>query len=265
MLAATGPRAKNIPQKDFTPKDVPVTLKNILSVWQCRKLSHEVAKRDAVACRQTGSDRFVNYVNWVEEQESEAETQRLVRTVLMRMEDNQAPFRHDPRITEWKAQFQESSKLRYRVLLLRGPSCCGKTRKAVSLFGALHVYMVNCQGLGDKIPSLRFFDRAIHHGVVWDEASHQQVLANKLVFQSGPEMITLGQSGCNQFAYKRWFFAVPMVLCSNTFATSRKDDPKMSPEDEQWLQENIDDVRLEPGMTWFLQEPEIALQSGMPP
>ena len=228
-----------------------MSIKNVWSVWQSRKLTHEVAIRDAIKSRTGGADRFVQFVRWVMEQESETAMQETIRKVLLRMELSQRPFRDHPLIDKWWSQFSEPEKLRFRSLLLRGLSCSGKTRKAVSIFGALHAFVVNCQGLGDKLPSLRGFDRELHHGIVFDEISTAQVLANKLVFQSGPEMVSLGQSACSQFAYKRWFFATPMILCSNTMATSRMDDPDMSFEDEQWLKANVEDVRLEGDQVWY--------------
>jgi hypothetical protein len=42
-----------------------------------------------------------------------------------------------------------------------------------------------------------------------------------------------------------------MILCSNTMATSSKDDPDMSFEDEQWLKANVEDVRLEGDEVWY--------------
>jgi hypothetical protein len=106
---------------------------------------------------------------------------------------------------------------RHKPLLLRGASQSGKTRKAVSLFGVERTLQLNCQGLGSALPALQGFRRNFNRAIVYDEICEKQMLNNKPVFQAGSAPVVLGQSACNQHAYERWLYNIPMILCSSTF------------------------------------------------
>ena len=110
--------------------------------------------------------------------------------------------------------------------------------------------MVNCQGLGTNLPSLRQFSREKHLCIIFDECSSQQVLANELVFQAGVDPVTLGQSACNVHAYEIWLHAVPMILCSNDFQMVSSNNEAMTQAEEDWLTTNIIDGSLPAGETW---------------
>jgi hypothetical protein len=144
-------------------------------------------------------------------------------------------------------------KLRFKPLLLLGESCSGKTRKGVSLFGSQGTLTVNCQGMAPALPSIREFDRDTHMAILWDEVSEQQVLCNKLVFQSGLERCVLQQSACNGFSYSKWLFRVPMILCSNTFSFTGPPNKPLSMEDQDWLQQNIIAALLPQDVRWYLE------------
>ena len=128
----------------------------------------------------------------------------------------------------------------------------------------MRYFLVNCQGLGDDLPSLRGFDRAFHQVIIWDEISPRQVLSNKVVFQGGVDLITMSQSRCNNFAYLVWLWKVPQVLCSNYFPlVAVSADPAngregISEESADWLAANIIDAGLARGQKWFF-EPEVEL------
>ena len=46
-----------------------------------------------------------------------------------------------------------------------------------------------------------------------------------------------------------------MILCSNTFRMTQEEGLK-DPTDEDWLQANILDARLEPGQRWYFSPAE---------
>ena len=188
--------------------------------WQARKISHEVAHRDLLACRDMAAQRGWQFVAAVKEGEAQAEYQRSQAQVLGRAPSLLGTFRGHPEIDAWLEMFRPEvveQSLRFRPLLLRGASRTGKSMKASSIHGFDKTLVVNCQGVSPALPSIRAFCRARRKCILWDEVTPEQMLANKMVFQSGPLPVTLAQSACNGFAYDKWLFGVPHILCSNIF------------------------------------------------
>ena len=224
--------------------------------WQARKISHEVAHRDLLACRDMAAQRGWQFVAAVREAEAQAEYQRSQALVLGRAPSLLGTFRSHPVIDAWLEQFQPEMverSLRFKPLLLRGESRSGKSMKASSIFGFGKTLAVNCQGVAPALPSIRAFDRMQHKCILWDEVSPEQVLANKMVFQSGPMPVTLAQSACNGFAYDKWLFGIPHILCSNIFPLDAEPGPKprLSAEDIDWLNANLFVADLLPGEKWY--------------
>jgi hypothetical protein len=224
--------------------------------WQARKISHATAYRDLVLCRDPSAQRSWQFVQAVKDAEEQAEFRKSSSLILARAPSLLSGFRGHPAIDNWMQQFHPSELerlLRFRPLLLRGRSRTGKTSKAMSLFGISHTLSVNCQGLGTSLPSIRGFDRSRHRCIVWDEVTPEQVLANKLMFQSGPVALTLAQSACGAFQYDKYLYGIPQVLCSNEFVlegSSRKGHI-LTDEESDWLRENIMVADLLPGEAWF--------------
>ena len=103
-------------------------------------------------------------------------------------------------------------------LLLAGESGCGKTSYGGFLAGGPRKAMVvDCQGLGCHLPSVADYHKKGYEGIVWDEISREQVLANKKVLQASIYRMELGQSACNQHAYMIWPYLMKNILCSNKF------------------------------------------------
>ena len=97
--------------------------------------------------------------------------------------------------------------------------------------------------------------------IIWEEIRHTQVLANKRVFQSGAWVLELGDSGCHQYAYPVLPCKLKHILCSNYFPRSMKEDPKMTAQEEDYLQKNFFVPRLPPKWKWFLlkKDPDIIM------
>jgi len=247
-------------------EDLRVSAKTIMQQWQARKLSHAVALRDLLACRDPAAQRYWQFVGAVSDGEEQAEYRRGMSVVLAKTPSLLGSFRGHAAIDLWQRQFEPPEMerlLRFRPLLLRGQSRSGKTCKAQSLYGIEDTLLVNCQGLKDCLPSIRAFQRSVHKAILWDEISPAQVCANKLIFQSGPMPITLAQSACNGFAYDKWLYGVRHILCSNMFWLVAEPGVKggLSAEDSEWLQANIIVADLEPGEVWFVRKTSAASMS----
>ena len=160
----------------------------ILQEWQARKLSHAQAIEDLYRSRDRGLIAGVRLVTDVRDRELAAEREEVCRLRFMRLGASLQKFREHPVIDRFLAAFRDvegSVAFRFKLLLLRGPSRAAKTQKAASLFGYQHSLVVNMQGLGANLPSLRMFSKERYKAIIFDEATHEQVLANKMLFQGG--------------------------------------------------------------------------------
>lgn len=232
-----------------------MTFKAIHELWAARKMDHDVARETAISARCLGADRLVHFVNWTEERELAAHVNKMSESRKAELEAGLSCFKSTKTIILWQRQYCDQNKataLRFKPLLLQGKTQSGKSRKAISIFGHSRTLVVNCQGLGAHLPSLKEFSQAKHSCILFDEVSSRQVLANKLVFQAGVDSLTLGQSACNAFSYTVWLFAVPMILCSNDFQMKDRPDSPMSAEDEEYLEHNVIDGSLPPGEVWYV-------------
>lgn len=229
----------------------------IHDLWARRKLSHHATKMEALLSRQMGARRLMEMVDFVAEEEARLEQNAQVKVVEARLTKTLRPFRSSPGIEEFMQQFlviNAEPKSRYRMLLLRGSSCSGKTQKARSLFGSTASLLLNCQGMSPDLPSIEGFNRSQHQAIVWDEIDHKQVLGNKVAFQSGVDPVTLGQSKCNQHAYRRWLHGTPMILCSNVFQWPEDEGHTLSKADADWILANVIMVPVPKGKAWYVGE-----------
>lgn len=234
-------------------QDFGVSCKTILQNWRARKISHASAKHDLVMCRDPGVIRACAVIDFVVQQEQDAEHKKLLRERLLRLEATLGRFADCAAFPIFWSQFRDTESkvhFRFKSLLFVGASRCGKTQRASGFCGMLRSLVVNCQGLKDVLPSLRPFSKEDYDCIVYDEVTEQQVLNNKLVFQSGPKPVTLGQSPCGGFQYTRDLYAVPMILCSNVFKCTVADG--LDPEAAEWIEKNIIMASLPEGAkAWY--------------
>lgn len=241
------------------PQDFTVSTKTVWELWQHRKMSAEDCKQELLKSRHMAAVRYMNLLDThiaEERRQLHLKTLELARGMV---EQEFTRFRGHPLLDEFMAQFQGPTAkplARYRCLLLRGESRAGKTQRALSLFGSECTLSVNCQGVSPGLPCIKTFTKSRYAAILWDEIDEQQVLQNKLCFQSGLQVVTLGQSACNAFAYDVLLHAVPMLLCSNTFSMTTSRGKDLPPEDAQWLAMNIIEVRLAEGEKWYLADGE---------
>ena len=134
----------------------------------------------------------VAMVKFVEQQERKLVYDAEIAEVQNALAGELTSFRSHVLIDQWLLDYDVRAYgrvHRFKVLLLRGGSRSGKTQKAKSIFGHAHTLVVNCQGLGNAIPSLQDFDRSVHKCIVFDECQQDQVLSNKALFQVGPDKV----------------------------------------------------------------------------
>lgn len=226
----------------------------------------QVAKQELINGRSKNVRQLIESMEYIERQEKELRIQELMKRRAKEIERNQLPFRHHPLIDEYLAQFDDSKlqeATRFMALLLIGFSQSGKTQKGMSLFGPCKTLCVNCQTISPFLPSLREYNHEIYEAILFDEIDQDQVLHNKVVFQSPNVAVKLGQSACNQHMYQLWMHGTPLILCSNTFSFTHKNNGTEIPEvDQGWLRDNLMCIRLEPGEKWYItpseQEPNCA-------
>ena len=226
--------------------------------WCKRKLSDEQAKLHCIESRAVGCDKLLNLILWNEEQVLVQICMRQARLVREIQEAGPRVYKSSQVVLDWMSQYrgdpENNPRLRFKPLLIQGESRCGKTTKALSLFGRSSSLLVGCQGLGDNLPSLREFRPRRHAVIIFDEVSSGQGLSNKLVFQAGCDPVTLSQSACNAHAYSKYLHAVPMILLSNDFQLETRPGSSMTEQDAEYLAKNVMDASLPPGEKWFDEE-----------
>ena len=226
--------------------------------WRRRKVSTAQTLEDLTRCRCGRAAADIQLIENLAEREREAAQREKVYAVLQNLQNCLGSFRSLPAVDSWLAErARQATTVHFRStsLLLRGKSRSGKSQKALSFYGYQRTLLVNCQGLGTALPSLRPYDPDRHDAIVFDEISEEQVLANKLVFQCGPWPVSLSQSVCNQHAYERWFYGCAMVLCSNNFRMTVAEG--LDEEEEDWLCANIVDACLPAGEVWYVRTDKI--------
>ena len=240
-------------------QDWSVPLRYIHDLWSRRKMSSEDAKSEALASRGMGCKKFMEVIDFTTEEETRLQEEAQVTKVQNRLALTLRPFRNSSIIDEFMEQFArhlQDPQIRYKILLMRGNSRSGKTQRAKALFGPSRTLALNCQGMSPDLPSIAGYDRKAHDAIVWDEIDEHQVLSNKVAFQSGVDPVTLGQSKCNQHAYRRWLHGVPMILCSNTFKWPGDCNHDLPHEDAQWLVENIFMAPVPASGCWYVLDGE---------
>ena len=194
---------------------------------------------------------FVKVIQQHEKEEAQVTQQRLVHEKLGQQ---MLPFIEHPAVELWKLQYSQENfgrLRRFKVLVLRGNSQAGKTMFAQSLLGENSTLTVQCQGLGDDLPSLRQLDRSQHSCVVFDEVQPQQVLNNKAFFQAGKGVVELAQSRCGGFRYRVWPYQLALICCSNKFPMTVSEGLH-SAEDQDWLCANCIVASFFDGQTCFV-------------
>ena len=137
-------------------------------------------------------------------------------TYRRQLEGVKLPFKQFPLIVEFMREHAEvclGRDGRFRFLVLEGKTKLGKTHLGKSLYGEENTFYVNMQTCNE--PDLRGWRYGRDKALLLDEISPEQVLAHKVMFQAGIDGVILGSSQCNQFAYWRFLYGVPIICCTN--------------------------------------------------
>jgi hypothetical protein len=210
----------------------------IIALWTLRKLSHVKAQSEILQAR----GRVANYIKeitTVEAMEEEITVEAEKRQVHDSLSRRMRPFWEIPLVTDRAQQYKQDSpnsgygvQARFKFLVLTGPSCYGKTQFAKSIFGAQNTLLIQCQNVAS--PCLKEYRRGVHKCIVFDECLSSTVIQNKMLFQANSDGVLLGQSQCNEYAYWKYLYCTPMIVCCNEWMNGIEAD---SP-DGQWLNAN---------------------------
>jgi hypothetical protein len=73
-------------------------------------------------------------------------------------------------------------------------------------------------------PNLKEWLSGEYQALVCEEASWELMWNNRMLFQSGPRPVCVGQSACNEHAFEVSVWQTPIVLTSNAFWSGCKDE-----------------------------------------
>ena len=214
-------------------KDFLVDGKWVMNLLQAEKISPSEAREHILRCG-AGARRHLDDIALAEKELErkiiEADRQR----VLAKLQPEVKPFREIPEVEEWKSQYS-TDLMRYKFLVLVGPSRMGKTQYARSLVepAASEIYEVNCSS--GKEPDMRSFVWSRHKLILFDESHPAMVTQQRLLFQAGTSYLQLGSSATNCHSYSVYVHRTPMVLCTNSWQQEVRD---LVQEDREWLEAN---------------------------
>ena len=203
----------------------------LMNWWRMRKISHDVCER--MLCEARGhTDSCVREVQYICEKDQENKARELQRKYMKMIESSRKQFRSYPDIEEWRKQYDESNKgvvTRFKFLVLVGDSEKGKSSLAKSLFGVENTFYCNCQNVCE--PNLKGL-RSDHRAILFDEATPEMVVNNKVLFQATVDGAFLAQSRCLRDFYWRFTYGIAMIICTNKWIPSTAEEIGEDPEAE---------------------------------
>ena len=203
----------------------------IMNLCQAGKLEYGVARVELVRSAKNLCRLLPCLEKWRRERD-ELTLQGHVSVIKAAIALQKKPFKTLPAVTAWLATFS-STKMRYKFLVLEGPSSMGKTQFSSSLSPSNGCLELDCAG--STSPDLRLLDALRHDTVLFDEASAALVLANKKLFQASASYVTLASSGTNCHSYQVWMWAKRLVVSSNRWSMELAQVPSA---DRDWLVAN---------------------------
>ena len=142
------------------------------------------------------------------------------------------PFHRIEAIEKWKEDHR-AIKMRYKFLVLVGPSGLGKTQYAKSLVPEGRSLELNMAAAPE--PDLKDYDPELHDLILFDECPAQIILRQKKVFQAPAVKVALAASVTGCYAYSVWLHQKMLVVCSNVWHHELRLLPA---EDRDWLLSN---------------------------
>lgn len=208
------------------------------NLWQGYKLGRERYEEYLYACRDGVPYRKRLFEMCVEKDDATSQKAEIEERVR-RLRSNKDLYQSFPRVLAvdtWLLVFNED-RLRYPLLILRGPSLSGKTEFAKSLFKQpLELKL----GLLDHFPDgMRRFDRKINDGIVLDDLRDFQFLLNHQEKLQGKydALVEFASTPGGQCAYSKDLYKVPVVVTANL--DTRNEDLLVS---SDWLSKDANRV-----------------------
>ena len=184
-------------------------------LWKGYKLDSDVYEEYLHLCRDGLPSRkrnFEAYKTWAEEREQK----QIVEAREVRIRSNPSvytAFAEVPEAQAWLQHFR-SDALRYPFLMVHGPSLCGKTEWACSLFEKPLKLQIG--DLSFFPNTMRQFDRNVHDALVLDDVRDLEFLnlhQEKLQGKNG--LVEFGSSPCGKESYKKDLYCLPIVVTVN--------------------------------------------------
>jgi hypothetical protein len=226
-----------------------------MALWRQRKMSYEVTQTELISTR----DHAAHHIEELDKHRrlEVRVVQDMAAAAVLRDSTWQRPWKPADVVEQaWLRQFacagssqERRSPLggcnagarsasdhsdtlrRFKVLVYDGPSRTGKSERARHWFGAETTLVVQCQGVDS--PNLLQWVDGKHICILYEEANWKLLWYNRMLMQSGPLPVHLGQSPTNQYAYTVNVFRVPMILVSNDFWSGCSDR-----EAREWIAQN---------------------------
>jgi len=207
----------------------------VMNLLQQQKLEFQSARAELVKVGKN-LPRLLQCLDKWEQEHENARLQGRIADIMAELNADKKPFRRIPEVEEWLAQYTKN-RMRYRFLVLEGPSGLGKTQFSLSLSpGSMEVTCSNCDE-----PDLREFKPMQHDLILLDEATTTLVLKCKKLMQAGAAWVSLGSSSTNMYAYKIWAHKVRFIVSTNTWSHELT---RCAAADRDWLVANCVHVRV---------------------
>jgi hypothetical protein len=203
----------------------------IMNLLQAEKLERDTARALLVQC--VGASRHVRELDLHEAELEKVAVQTATLEAAQVLSSRLRPQKIFPEADAFCKQF-ETPEMRYKFLVLSGPSKVGKTAFARTLCErGLDTLEVNCASGAE--PDLRAYRLSKHGLILFDEIEAQQVAAQRKLFQAQAAAVQLGCSATNCHSYDVFVWRKRMVLCSNNWEASLSQLPVA---DQNWVNAN---------------------------
>ena len=208
-----------------------------VSLWKQHKLSHQAFLSLSLKFREGHAKRKadVEAVMAGEAAQAFENEQKAARAEIAKTEKPFKPYA--PELSTWMLQYMVPQE-RYKLLVLYGPSCTGKSKLARHLYGEHETLVVDVQGA--KHPDLRGYVRAKHKAILLDDCgSAAFIVENKKLLQAHVDGALLGQSATQLFSYFVFLWRVPIIVTTNNW-----DLTTFKKHDQDWLTTNCVAVEI---------------------
>ena len=204
----------------------------VTNLVQLGKMRYESARAELVKVGKNLPRNLQALDMWRQESEKTVLGKR-IRAVVAELDKSRKPFRQLPEVQLWLESLTKVT-MRYKFLVLEGPSQFGKTQFCRSLSPCPAAFLdIDCTGTTE--PQMRDYRPSVHKFVLFDEASAELVIRQKRLFQASTSWVNMSQSTTNCHAYSVWVHGVHMIVCTNKWTSELL---KLPAEDAIWLQQN---------------------------